>query len=242
MATAPATATHRLVCPILACVAGSGERQLRFGVVGDDGVDDVAVDPAVGLEVDAHPIGRRRGNRHGLFDTDADEPGMVIEAALPAAERQQVGILDKRLLQPLAEAVGIKARPPRLSSDEIFRMLIHMVSPIRREANSLSLKPCALLLVGMPNAACGGRRNIRSPTAATVSTSSATARQFDVDVLEHGRAERKLSARRRFKRRHSVPFCREYPLSSNDGQAPDFGAGPETIRGRTRSTSWLAVG
>ena len=59
MATAPAT--HRLVCPILACVAGSGERQLRFDVVGDDGVDDVAVDPAVGREVDAHPIGRRRG-------------------------------------------------------------------------------------------------------------------------------------------------------------------------------------
>ena len=34
---------------------------------------------------------------------------MVIEAALPAAERQQVGILDKRLLQTLAEAVGIEA-------------------------------------------------------------------------------------------------------------------------------------
>ena len=34
---------------------------------------------------------------------------MVVEAALPAAERQQVGILDKRLLQTLAEAVGIKA-------------------------------------------------------------------------------------------------------------------------------------
>jgi hypothetical protein len=42
---------------------------------------------------------------------------MVIEAALPAAERQQVGILDKRLLQPLAEAVGIKAGPPRLDND-----------------------------------------------------------------------------------------------------------------------------
>ena len=33
---------------------------------------------------------------------------MVIEAALPAAERQQVGILDKRLLQTLAEFVGIE--------------------------------------------------------------------------------------------------------------------------------------
>ena len=62
-------------------------------------------------------IGRRGSNRHSLFDTDADEPGMVIEAALPAAERQQVGILDKRLLQPLAEAVGIKAGPPRLDND-----------------------------------------------------------------------------------------------------------------------------
>ena len=41
---------------------------------------------------------------------------MVIEAALPAAERQQVGILDKRLLQALAEAVGI-AGPPRLDND-----------------------------------------------------------------------------------------------------------------------------
>ena len=103
---------HRLVCCVPACVAGSGERQLRFDVVGDDGVDDVAVDPAVGLEVDAHPVGRRGSSRHSLFDTDADEPGMVIEAALPAAERQQVGILDKRLLQTLAEAVGIKAGPP----------------------------------------------------------------------------------------------------------------------------------
>ena len=44
-----------------------------------------------------------------MFDTDADEPGMVVEATLPAAERQQVGILDKRLLQTLAEAVGIEA-------------------------------------------------------------------------------------------------------------------------------------
>src|SRR3954453_8746657 len=114
---APATATHRLVCPILACVAGSGERQLRFDVVGDDGVDDLAVDPAVGLEVDAYPIGPRGSNRHGLFDTDADEPGMVIEATVLPAERQQVGILDKGLLQPLAEAVGIKARPPRLDND-----------------------------------------------------------------------------------------------------------------------------
>src|SRR3954462_15670958 len=114
---APATATHRLVCPIPACVAGSGERQLRFDVVGDDGVDDLAVDPAIGREVDAHPIERRGSNRHGLFDTDADEPGMVIEATVLPAERQQVGILDKRLLQTLAEAVGIKAGPPRLDND-----------------------------------------------------------------------------------------------------------------------------
>jgi hypothetical protein len=76
----------------------------------------VAVDPAVGLEVDAHPIGRRWGNRHSLFDTDADEPGMVIEATVLAAERQQVGILDKRLLQPLAEAFSIKAGPPRFDT------------------------------------------------------------------------------------------------------------------------------
>ena len=41
---------------------------------------------------------------------------MVIEAALPAAERQQVGILDKGLLQALAEAVGIKAGPPRFDT------------------------------------------------------------------------------------------------------------------------------
>ena len=114
---APSTTTHRLACPILACVAGSGERQLRFDVVGDDGVDDVAVDPAVGREVDAHPIGHRGSNRHSLFDTDADKPGMVIEATLPAAERQQVGILDKRLLQTLAEAVGIEAGPPRFDND-----------------------------------------------------------------------------------------------------------------------------
>ena len=52
-----------------------------------------------------------------MFDTDADEPGMVIEAALPAAERQQVGILDKRLLQTLAEAVGIEAGLLRLDND-----------------------------------------------------------------------------------------------------------------------------
>src|SRR5687767_11219134 len=112
-----ATATHRLVGDVPACVAGSGERQLRLHVVGDGGVDDLAVDPAVGPEVDAHPIGRRGSNRHSLFDTAADEPGMVIEATLPAAERQQVGILDKRLLQPVAEAVGIKAGPSRLDND-----------------------------------------------------------------------------------------------------------------------------
>jgi hypothetical protein len=41
---------------------------------------------------------------------------MVIEAALPAAERQQVGILDKRLLQTLAEAFSIKAGPPRFDT------------------------------------------------------------------------------------------------------------------------------
>jgi hypothetical protein len=55
------------------------------------------------------PIGRRGSNRHSRFDIDADEPGMVIEAVLPTAERQQVGILGKRLLQTLAEAVGIEA-------------------------------------------------------------------------------------------------------------------------------------
>lgn len=88
---ANATATHRLVRDVPAGLAGSGERQLRFDVVGDDGVDDLAVDPAVGREVDAHPIGRRRGNCHGLFDTDADEPGMVIEAALLATERSRSG-------------------------------------------------------------------------------------------------------------------------------------------------------
>ena len=103
------SAAHRPVRHVPVYLAGSGERQLRFDVVGDDGVDDLAVDPAVGLEVDAHPVGRRGSNRHSLFDTNADEPGMVSEAALPAAERQQVGILDKRLLQTLAEAVGIEA-------------------------------------------------------------------------------------------------------------------------------------
>jgi hypothetical protein len=110
---ANATATHRLVRDVPGGFAGSGEHQLRFDVVCDGGVDDLAVDPAAGLEVDAHPVGRRGSNRHSLFDTDADEPGMDIEDALPAAERQQVGILDKRLLQTLAEAVGIKAGPPR---------------------------------------------------------------------------------------------------------------------------------
>jgi hypothetical protein len=100
---ANATATHRLVRDVPGGFAGSGEHQLRFDVVCDGGVDDLAVDPAAGLEVDAHPVGRRGSNRHSLF----------IEAALPAAERQQVGILDKRLLQTLAEAVGIKAGPPR---------------------------------------------------------------------------------------------------------------------------------
>jgi hypothetical protein len=42
---------------------------------------------------------------------------MVVEAALPAAERQQVGILDKRLLQTLAEAVDIEAGLLCLDSD-----------------------------------------------------------------------------------------------------------------------------
>src|SRR3954453_4029376 len=101
--------TYRLVCCVPACVVGSRDGQLRFDVVGDDGVDDVAVDPAVGPEIDAHPVGRRGSNRHSVFDTDADEPGMVSETTLAAAERQQVGILDKGLLQTLAEAVGIKA-------------------------------------------------------------------------------------------------------------------------------------
>jgi hypothetical protein len=116
MGTNFATAPHRLVCYVPACVAGSGERQLRFDVVCDGGVDDVAVDPAVRLEVDAHPVGRRGSNCHSLFDTDADEPGMDIEDALPAAERQQVGILDKGLLQTLAEAFSIKAGPPRFNT------------------------------------------------------------------------------------------------------------------------------
>ena len=101
--------SHRPVCCVPACVVGSGDGQLRFDVVGDDGVDDVTVDLAVRPEVDAHPVSRRGSSRHSLFDTNADEPGMIIEAALPAAERQQVGILDKRLLQTLAEAVGIEA-------------------------------------------------------------------------------------------------------------------------------------
>ncbi len=113
---ANATATHRLVRDVPAGLAGSEEHQLRFDVVGDDGVDDHAVDPAVGREVNAHPIGRRGSNRHSLFDTDADEPGMVIEATVLAVERQQVGILDKRLLQPLAEAFSIKAGPPRFDT------------------------------------------------------------------------------------------------------------------------------
>ena len=42
---------------------------------------------------------------------------MVIEAALPASERQQVGILDKCLLQTLAEAVGIEAELLCLDND-----------------------------------------------------------------------------------------------------------------------------
>jgi len=111
------SAAHRPVRHVPVYVASSGEGQLRSDVVGDDGVDNVAVDRAVGPEVDAHPVGRRGSSRHSLFDTNADEPGMVIEAALPAAERQQVGILDKRLLQPLAEAVGIEAGLPCLDND-----------------------------------------------------------------------------------------------------------------------------
>ena len=109
--------SYRLVCCVPACVVGSGDGQLRSDVVGDDGVDDVAVDPAVGPEVDAHPVGRRGSSRHSRFDTDADKPGMVIEAALGAAESQQIGILDKRLLQPLAEAVSIEAGLPCLDND-----------------------------------------------------------------------------------------------------------------------------
>ena len=61
-------------------------------------------------------VSRRGSSRHSLFDTNADEPGMDIGDALPAAERQQVGILDKRLLQTLAEAFSIKAGPPRFDT------------------------------------------------------------------------------------------------------------------------------
>src|SRR3954468_21317395 len=57
---------YRLVCCVPACIAGSGERQLGFDVVGDDGVDDVAVDPAVGHEVDAQPPDRCGSSRHSL--------------------------------------------------------------------------------------------------------------------------------------------------------------------------------
>ena len=39
------SAAHRPVRHVPVYVAGSGERQLGFDVVGDDGVDDVAVDP-----------------------------------------------------------------------------------------------------------------------------------------------------------------------------------------------------
>jgi hypothetical protein len=111
------SAAHRPVRHVPVYVAGSGERQLRFDVVGDDGVDNVAVDPAFGPEVDAHPPGHRGSNRHSRFDTDADEPGMVVEAPVLPAERQQVGILDKRLLQTLTEAVGIEAGPPDLDNN-----------------------------------------------------------------------------------------------------------------------------
>ena len=83
--------TYRLVCCVPACVVGSGDGQLGFDVVGDDGVDNVAVDPAVGPEVDAHPVGRRGSNRHSVFDTDADEPGMIVEATVLAAERSRSG-------------------------------------------------------------------------------------------------------------------------------------------------------
>lgn len=100
---------YRLVRHVPVYVAGSRERQLRSDIVGDDGVNDVAVDPAVRFEVDAHPPSRRGSRHHSLFDPDADEPGMVIETGQPAAEHQQVGILDKRRLQTLAEAVGIEA-------------------------------------------------------------------------------------------------------------------------------------
>jgi hypothetical protein len=72
------SAAHRPVRHVPVYLAGSGERQLRFDVVGDDGVDDVAVDPAVGLEVDAHPQGRRGSSRHSRFDADADKPGRLL--------------------------------------------------------------------------------------------------------------------------------------------------------------------
>ena len=76
--------TYRLVCCVPACVVGSGDGQLRFDVVGDDGVDDVAVDPAVGLEVDAHPVGRRGSNRHSL------RAGLATAAAEAEAQLHDV--------------------------------------------------------------------------------------------------------------------------------------------------------
>jgi len=83
---------------------------------------------------------------------------MVIEAALPAAERQQVGILDKRLLQTLAEAVGIEAGLLCLDNDiEVDRprpgrsnralVLGQMVDSVQDEspcmnANRIKAGPC----------------------------------------------------------------------------------------------------
>ena len=83
---------------------------------------------------------------------------MIIEAALPAAERQQVGILDKRLLQTLAEAVGIEAGLLCLDNDiEINRprpgrsnwalVLGQMVDSVQDEgpciiANRIKAGPC----------------------------------------------------------------------------------------------------
>ena len=152
------SAAHRPVRHVPVYVAGSGERHLGFDIVGDDGIDNLAVDPAVGPEVDAHPVGHRGSSRHSLFDTDADEPGMVIEAALPAAERQQVWVLDKRLLQTLAEAVGIEAGLPCLDNDiKVDRLrpgrsnrtlvLGQMVDSVQDEspcliANRIKARPC----------------------------------------------------------------------------------------------------
>ncbi len=106
------TAPYRLVRSVPAWFAGSGERQLRFDVVGDDGVDDLAVDPTAGREVDAHPIGHRGSNRHSLFDTNTDKSGMVIEAALPAAERSRSGSWTSASCRPCRKLSASKPGRP----------------------------------------------------------------------------------------------------------------------------------